>query len=541
MRIHRSGWWIAGSLVVVLAATAVAAGQEITAADQQMLKAAGVGNDGPSLVEFFRKRTGTDTDLSGIKELVRQKASAALIARGAVCAPLLRAALKDPDIEIVRRAEDCLRAIEEIPNAALVPAAARLIAGRKPPGAVEVLLNYLPHADDEGIAEAVRSALAANAVQEGKPDPLLVAALTDKMAARRAGAAVALCRAAPEQRPAVKKLLQDSDVTVRLHAGFALAVTGDKEAIPVLIDGLAELPPAQTVAVRDLLSRLAEEKSPALAPGTDEASRRKYRDAWAAWWGENADKTDLAKVGGLTPMLGYTMVIMLDLGKLMELDGDNRPRWQIDDLQFPLDAQLLPGERVLVAENGGNRITERNLKGDIVWEFKADMPLMAQRLPNGNTFIGTRMQLLEIDRDGKEVFSHARPNGEQFMRAQKLANGDIAFVTASHRFIRMDPSGKELVGFPVDIQTFGGHIDVLPNGRVLVPEYTANKVVERDPTGKALWEAAFDDQPIAAVRLANGSTMVTSLQKQRAVELDRAGKVVWEFKAETRVTRAWRR
>jgi HEAT repeat protein len=539
------------SVGLLLAASAIAVGQDTTAGDQQLLKAVGVGSDAQSLLDFFRRRTITETDLNDIRELirqlgdesfyVRQKASAALVTRGAICAPLLRAALKDPDIEIVRRAEDALRAIEEIPNAALVPAAARLIALRKPAGAVEVLLNYLPHADDEGIAEAVRSALAANALVEGKPDPALVAALADKHAARRAGAAVALCRASAEQRSTVKKLLHDGDPTVRLRAALALAVTGDKEAIPALIEVLGELPPAQTVPARDLLSRLAEEKSPALPPGTDEASRHKYRDAWAAWWSENGDKTDLARVNGLAPMLGYTMIIMLDLNKVMELDADNKPRWQIDDLQFPLDAQLLPGERVLVAENYGNRITERNLKGDILWEYKVDMPLMAQRLPNGHTFIGSRNQLLEIDRDGKEVFSHTRPNGEQFMRAQKLANGDIAFVTAGHRFIRMDPSGKELVGFPVDIQTFGGRIEVLPNGRVLVPQYSGNKVAEHDSTGKVLWEASFDDQPIAAVRLANGSTMVTCLQKQRAVELDRGGKIIWEFKAETRVTRAWRR
>ena len=39
----------------------------------------------------------------------------------------------------------------------------------------------------------------------------------------------------------------------------------------------------------------------------------------------------------------------------------------------------------------------------------------------------------------------------------------------------------------------------------------------------------------------NGHTVVTSYEDKRAVELDSAGKQVWEFKAEGRVTRAWRR
>src|SRR5262249_20343976 len=125
-------------------------------------------------------------------------------------------------------------------------------------------------------------------------------------------------------------------------------------------------------------------------------------------------------------------------------------------------------------------------------------------------------------------------------RAQKLRNGDIAFVTASAQFIRQDAAGKEVQSFAVDIRTFGGRIEVLPDGRVLVPQLQNNKVVEQDATGKMVWEAAFA-QPIAAVRLPNGHTLVTSYSQHRAVELDRAGKEVWEYKANTRVTRAWRR
>src|SRR5258707_671032 len=101
MRALRSSWRFPVAVVLVLAANAVTARQEITNADLQLLKTAGVGNDGPSVLDFFRKRTVTETDLNGIKELIRQlgdesfftrqKASASLVARGAVCVPLLRA------------------------------------------------------------------------------------------------------------------------------------------------------------------------------------------------------------------------------------------------------------------------------------------------------------------------------------------------------------------------------------------------------------------------------------------------------------------
>src|SRR5262249_20243011 len=163
----------------------------------------------------------------------------------------------------------------------------------------------------------------------------------------------------------------------------------------------------------------------------------------------------------------------------------------------------------------------------------------AQRLPNGNTFIGTRTRLFEVTREGKEVFTYARPGGEMFMRAARLRNGDIACVVAGSHFVRLDPGGKELQSFPVDIQTYGGRIGVLPNGRLLVPKYGNNKVVEQDGQGKVVWEAEFA-MPIIATRLPNGHTLITSFNQQRAVEIDPNGKEVWEYKTETRVTRAWR-
>jgi HEAT repeat protein len=524
---------------------------ETAAADEQRLREAKIGTDGPALLDFFRKRTVTDAALVNIQGLirqmgddsfeVRQKASAELAAVGPVALPLLKQATKDSDVEIARRAEDCIHLIEQDYNATVVPAAVRLLALRRPAGAVDTLLAYVPFADDETVADEVRTALASLAVRDGKPDPALVAALADKSPQRRVAAGVALCRAnVAGQRDAVRKLLEDRDAGVRLRVALALVAAREKEAVPVLIALLGDLPPNQAWQAEDVLYRLAEDKAPTVPEGTDEAGRRKYRDAWTAWWREQGPKVDLAKLDATPELHGYTMMILLDQGRLLEVDADNKERWHIDGLQFPLDAQMLPGERVLVAENAANRVTERNLKGEVLWETKADAPLMAQRLPNGNTFIGTRTRLFEVTREGKEVFTYARPGGEMFMRAAKLRNGDIACVVAGSHFVRLDPAGKERQSFPVDIQTYGGRIEVLPNGRVLVPQYGNNKVVEQDGQGKVVWEAEFA-MPIIATRLPNGHTLITSFNQQRAVEIDPNGKEVWEYKTETRVTRAWRR
>jgi HEAT repeat protein len=526
-----------------------------TAQDEKTLTEARVTADGQGLLEFFRKRTISNADQERIKKLianlgddsfeVRQNASAQLTTIGPPAVPFLKEATKDGDIEVVRRAQACLKQIETGGSTAIVAAAARLLAVRKPAGTAEVLLAYLPVAEDDMVAEAVRATLTAIAVRDGKADPVLVAALADESPVRRGAAGAALCRAkAEDHKPAVRKLLEDKDPHVRLQVGLALAEAKEKDAVPVLIALLDVLPPEQTGVLEDTLYLLAGDKAPAVVPGSGAASRKAYREIWAAWWKEHGPSADLARLTSPSKVLGHTMVILLDEGKLLELDAAKNVRWKLENLAFPLDAQYLPGDHVLVAEQAANRVTERDLKGKILWEKAVVEPLMAQRLPNGATLIASRGQVIEVNRDGTTLATHSRPNGESVMRAQKLRNGDLALVTTdlntnTTRYVRVDAKGKE-TSFPVQVRTSGGRIEVLPNGHVLVPELQANRVAEYDTAGKVVWSAQVQ-QPIAAVRLANGHTLITSMTENRAVEVDRAGKPVWEYRHDSRVSRAWRR
>lgn len=547
------------TLSLCVVALALAAGvarpadEDPRAADERVLKQAGVPTDDAGLLAFFRKGSPDEDAIRDlIKKLgdddfeVREKATKDLTALGPAAEPYLREALKSGDAEVVRRAEECLKNIGKGSPAAVVSAAARLLARRKPAGAAEALLAYAPRAAGETSEEDVRAALVAVAVRDGKPDPALVKALEDKSPGRRAAAAGALARAgARDALPSVRKLLHDAEPSVRLPVALALVALKEKEAIPVLIDLLAVLPRAGHGPIEDLLDRLAGDKAPDGLTSDDEAARKKYRDAWAEWWKKDGDAADLAKPAGGGKFLGYAVVVMLDAGRILEVDADKKTRWQIDGLEFPLDAQRLPGDRVLVAEHKGNRVTERDRKGAVIWEKRVEGPLAAQRLPNGNTFIATRTQLLEVDRNGKQVFAHARGTDDLVMKAQKLDKGEVALVVApaggaKAEFIRLDASGKQAARFPVDVRTSGGRIEVLPDGHVLAPLKDQNKVVEYDSAGKVVWQADFPE-PVAAVRLPNGHTVVTSYNDQRAVELDGAGKTVWEYKTDGRVTRAWRR
>ena len=152
------------ALCAAAAAAAAPGGSSAPAggsSDEQLLKTAQVGTDGPSLLAYFRQRTVGENDRQRIEALIRQlgdpayavreRASAELSASGLPAIGPLRQALNDADVEVVRRAERCLERIEKVPSTALSAAAARLIAQRKPAGAVGALLAYLPVADDETV------------------------------------------------------------------------------------------------------------------------------------------------------------------------------------------------------------------------------------------------------------------------------------------------------------------------------------------------------------------------------------------------------
>ncbi len=514
-----------------------------------------LASEGPGLLDEVRKRALADTSREKALELVRklgddafevrEKAMNDLTAMGGAVVPVLRQAITNPDVEISARARKCLEKIEKDGNATLSPVAVRMIAYRKPEGAAQALLDFLPLADNDGLSGEIQVALNVLAVRDGKPDPAVARALDDKSAPRRGAAAEALCQPGAEEHwPAVRRLLKDAEVSVRYKAAMGLAGVLEREAVPVLIALLGEAPPDQASVIEEYLIRVAGDRAPAAPggmPAADQSAGAKKRDLWAAWWKEHGDKAQLLAVNRLTAperYLGYTLVVMPETNQILELGTDNKPRWTLQGLQYPMDAQVLPGDRVLIAEANAARVIERTLKGEVVWQKQANWPIGCQRLQNGNTFIVTRQQLLEVDRNGKDVAVINRPNGD-VMAAQKMRNGQIVLVTNNSMCQRLDATGKELKSFRVN-WVGSNYIDVLPNGGVLIPQAGMNKVVEYDPDGKQVWEVNVQ-QPMSATRLANGNTLIAQQWPSKVIEVDRNGKQVWEFNTPNRPYRARRR
>jgi HEAT repeat protein len=494
--------------------------------------------EGDATLAEFKKRTLNESDrekvLGIIKQMgdddfnLRERAQDELQKMGTAVAPLLRQAMAGNDEEIRKRAQKALDHIEKDKSSGVLPIQARLMAYRKPAGASAVLLAFLPFADEDQVFDEVRGALAAVAVRDGKPDPLIVKALDDKMPVRRGVAGEALALAGAD-RDAVRKLMKDPDSSVKLRVSLALATARDRDAVPVLIDLMGELPFDKGVQAETFLRAVAGEQGPNVYLGTDDASRKKTKEAWVAWWKQNGATVDLARASTAPKMLGYTLMVNTDFNRVTEIGLDGKQRWALEGLQYPRDAQALPGDRVLVAEQNMNRVVEMNQKREVLWQKVCNAsPMSVQRLANGNTFIVTNNGALEVTKEGKEVMTYNR-NQWDIITGSRAPDGQFVVLLNTGMIVRLDSSGKEVKSFNVGQAHWMTSIEALPGGRVLVPQPNLSKVIEYDGDGKQVWEAAVQ-YPFSATRLPNGNTLVASPNSGKVVELNRSGRVVWEHK-----------
>ena len=311
-------------------------------ADVETIKSGGYSEDTKSLVDFFKSHTVSESDKARINSLIqrlgnevfeeREAASDQLAKSGVPAIALIKSAMnaKDADPEIFRRCELALQVIEKVPTRSLAMAAARLLATRKDDGITEALLNYLPLAEDESVADEIRNTFAVLAIRNGKTDKTLEAALESKDVLKRGAAAEAFARANnKDSRARMKELLKkEPNSDVKLMVALALVNEGrDKEVVPEVIRLMAEVPSEKGWRAEELMWRIAGEDGPPVSLGADKASQEKARDAWKKWWDDHAKKVDLAKLDREST---YGLTIVCESPFRGGLRARGRPwrRWQ---------------------------------------------------------------------------------------------------------------------------------------------------------------------------------------------------------------------
>lgn len=540
---------------LIVAGSLLAAGPPITEdlqRHEKTLQDHGLKSDGASLLDFFRSRTLTPKDRAHLAELVRQlgaenffdrvAAQDQLIRAGRLAVPLLNAAVKDKDLEVVDRARRCLAAIEAKPEIELVLAALALLPARSPEGACEVLLDFLGCLDTEAVEEDVFRALAKLGFANGRPTVPLLSTLTSPTPRLRCAAGWVLGRSTnKDDRNRVLPLLADGDDRVRYVAAEALIHARDVRGIPGLIALLEKGSLEQATLAESLLAQLAGDKGPVEALTAQAEQRRKVASAWQRWWRDQGARVDWSRIDPGKAIQGLRLIVANSgyggSGAVWEYGSDRKVRWQIRNVGGPFDARVLPGGRVLLAEYSARKVSERDRTGKVLWEAtpSANAPLEVQRLPGGHTLVTTNYEILELDRAGKVVFTH-RDGGGNIFSGQKLPNGHIVYGLYSGWLIEIDRNGKQVLKFPIERPRGLANILVLPGGRYVLPLAGSGRIVEMDKTGKVVREVNVASPTSVAV-LPNGNWLVGSHILNTVRELDAKGAVVWEHKAEGQVFR----
>ncbi len=346
--------------------------------DERLLRGLQLPTDGPALLEFLRwqhtaarppaplvkprellevvgwqagpkspyqRVTHALPRLSSSNYRVREQALKDLIAVGPSALPPLAELDKTAGLELKRRLQRLRELMVRRQGPEAVSAALRLVRDRKPAGATAALLQYLPVADEHGEEEALAT-LWEIGMPEGETIDLMRVAITDPIPARRAAAALVLGRhGSARHQQVARQCLQDTDPGVRFRAAQGLLGGGDRAAVPVLLDMLAEAPLPWAERAEEVLLRLAGDSAPlALYPKFDkkmpplpkqpnmngiysgpmsavytpntpqpnqqplEATfgnvRKQYHDGWVTWWQERSGRRSLPALTGVGPRTG---------------------------------------------------------------------------------------------------------------------------------------------------------------------------------------------------------------------------------------------
>jgi HEAT repeat protein len=544
----------------------------------QLLREAHIHRDAVSLAAYLRDQCGADGDLRRVDALIRQlgsadfqereQASKSLVAVGPAALAALRAVRNDPDVEVAHRVKECLTRIGDR-RPELTLAAVRVLIRRGGAEAVPTLLRFLPFADFEELQDDLWFGLDALTVRQGKLDPALTEALRDPMGVRRAVAACIVGRRGDaDQRGAVRKLLIDAEPEVRLRAAQGLLTAKDASCVPALAALLEGTPMETAWQAEELLRYIAGEEAPHATLGAGAADdRRACRAAWEAWWKERGPKVDLAKLDGTNCRPGLMLLCDGGLpeeatGRVWLLGCDGVPRWQLRKLSYPVDARLMAGGRVLVAERSleprvqiplalpprkrspEEGVSMRELEGKVLWRYRGvSDPTLCQPLPNGNLFVaGQGLRMAEVSAGGSEVglTTLSRPvfDTDSYEYPRRLLNSHILCrryreLLKEYEWVDFDPSSPRTrpklvfsTGLlsPISFLPGCGAMETLDPGCRTVAGWDNSFVLE---FGEAGWPEQKCSIPgsFYAVKLRTGDIVVGGMG--RVVELDGEYKLVW--------------
>lgn len=214
--------------------------------------------------------------------------------------------------------------------------------------------------------------------------------------------------------------------------------------------------------------------------------------------------------------------------------------------------------RVLL--QGNNKLAIVAKDGSLEWEMNWGGIHDLHVLPNGHILVQQgAAKVAEIAPKEKKVvwsYDSATANGNAGKRIevhafQPLENGKLMIAeSGAGRLIEIDREGKLLKEFPFKVEKPNAHTDTrlvrkLANGNYLACHEGDGVVREYNPQGELVWEfpvPLFDRKPagghgpeawgnkcFAAIRLPNGNTLLSTGNGHGVLEVTPEKKIVWQL------------
>jgi hypothetical protein len=177
-------------------------------------------------------------------------------------------------------------------------------------------------------------------------------------------------------------------------------------------------------------------------------------------------------------------------------------------LNTPVQCTWLPGQNVLITDQGNNRIIEVNMRKKITWQY-----------PGSNTNATDQLN---------------SPNS-----AELLSNGHILIADENNnRAIEVTRADKIVKTFSAGGTVIElGFASRLPNGDTLLTDSGNARVVEVNSKDQVVWQYYTDTNslsfpvpmPSHAVRLKNGDTLISDQINNRVIQVNKAGDIVADY------------
>jgi hypothetical protein len=213
---------------------------------------------------------------------------------------------------------------------------------------------------------------------------------------------------------------------------------------------------------------------------------------------------------------GHVLFTINPQKKVVELDANHNEVWTYSEgLEHPIAAQRLANGNTLIGDAVLGKVIEVTPDKRVVWKYESkDLANMrsrnSHRTERGTTLIAIEAEakLIEVDSAGKIIWQWQAPNGmnRKLYQGRRLANGNTVISLADPgEVVEVNPAGKivrEIGGSDLSIQMgWATGFVLLPDGGMLINDYTGRRIIEVDAKGKVVHEWRTGSRTIASIDL----------------------------------------